>query len=46
MFNKWIDLVYSGCVNDWHYALCLLLLLLFFDVICQLIDTFGKGAKP
>lgn len=45
MFQKWLDVVFAGCNSDWDYMLCILLLLLFFDVVCQLIDTFGKGAR-
>ena len=45
MFQKWIEVVFAGCEIDWHYMLCILLLLLFFDVVCTLIQTFGKGAK-
>lgn len=45
MFQKWLDVVFGGCVTDWDYMLCILLLLLFFDVVCSLIQTFGKGAR-
>lgn len=45
MFQKWIDLVFGGCTTDWDYMLCILLLLLFFDVICSLIQMFGRGTK-
>lgn len=46
MFTFWLDKVFAGCVTDWDYILCILLLLMFFDVVCTLIQTFGKGAKP
>lgn len=45
MFTKWMETVFSGCVSDWDYALCLLLLLLFFDVLCSLIDMLGRGSR-
>lgn len=45
MFQKWLDVVFSGCDSDWDYMLCILLLMLFFDIVCSLIETFGKGAK-
>ena len=45
MFQKWLDVVFAGCDSDWDYILCILLLLMFFDVVCALIQTFGKGAR-
>ena len=45
MFLKWLDVVFAGCDSDWDYILCILLLLLFFDTLNTLIETFGKGAK-
>lgn len=45
MFQKWLDVVFGGCNSDWDYILCILLLLMFFDVLGILIETFGKGAK-
>lgn len=45
MFARWIDMVFAGCTNDWHYMLCLLLLLFMFDIIATLISVFGRGAR-
>lgn len=45
MFKQWLDVVYDGCVTDWDYILCTLLFLLVFDVVCSLINLFGKGAR-
>lgn len=45
MFTKWLDVVFAGCDSDWDYILCILLLLLFFDLVGNLIQLFGKGAR-
>lgn len=45
MFQNWINWVFAGCTNDWHYMLCILLLVFFFDILGSLIQLFGKGAR-
>lgn len=42
MFDKWLSYVFAGCSSDWDYMLCLLLLLMFFDILGCLIETFRE----